>query len=77
MDGVKGKHPANYEEWLASSEEAKREIKRTWNVYQREGFGFALCAAGRLAIQSTVKGEPPADSPLAAVRVWLVSQARK
>ena len=25
----------------------------------------------------TVKGEPPADSPLAAVRVWLVSQARK
>lgn len=25
----------------------------------------------------TVKGEPPADSPLAAVRVWLVSEARK
>ena len=25
----------------------------------------------------TVKGEPPADSPLAAVRVWLVSKARK
>jgi hypothetical protein len=25
----------------------------------------------------TVKGVPPADSPLAAVRVWLVSQARK
>jgi hypothetical protein len=25
----------------------------------------------------TVKGEPPATSPLAAVRVWLVSQARK
>ncbi len=24
-----------------------------------------------------VKGEPPADSPMAAVRVWLVSQARK
>lgn len=25
----------------------------------------------------TVKCEPPADSPLAAVRVWLVSEARK
>ncbi len=25
----------------------------------------------------TVKGEPPADSPLAAVRVWLVSQSKK
>ena len=25
----------------------------------------------------TVKGEPPADSPLAAVRTWLVSEARK
>ncbi|MDR3404473.1 MAG: hypothetical protein P4L99_18375 [Chthoniobacter sp.] len=25
----------------------------------------------------TVKGVPPADSPLAAVRVWLVSQAKK
>jgi hypothetical protein len=25
----------------------------------------------------TVRGEPPADSPLAAVRVWLVSEARK
>ena len=24
-----------------------------------------------------VKGEPPADSPLAAVRVWLVAQSRK
>ena len=24
-----------------------------------------------------VKGEPPADSPLAAVRVWLVSESRK
>lgn len=24
----------------------------------------------------TVKGEPPADSPLAAVRVWLVSQSK-
>ena len=24
-----------------------------------------------------VKGQPPADSPLAAVRVWLVSQSRK
>jgi hypothetical protein len=25
----------------------------------------------------TVKGVPPADSPLAAVRVWLVSQSKK
>ena len=25
----------------------------------------------------TVKGEPPADSPLAAVRVWLVAQSKK
>jgi hypothetical protein len=25
----------------------------------------------------TVKGEPPVDSALAAVRVWLVAQARK
>jgi len=25
----------------------------------------------------TVRGEPPATSPLAAVRVWLISQARK
>ena len=25
----------------------------------------------------TVKGEPPADSPLAAVRVWLVAESRK
>ena len=24
-----------------------------------------------------VKGEPPADSPLAAVRVWLVAQSKK
>jgi len=48
MDGVTEKQPANYEEWLALSEEAKREIKRTWNVYEREGFGFALCAAGRV-----------------------------
>ena len=24
-----------------------------------------------------VKGEPPADSPLAAVRVWLVSQSKR
>ena len=25
----------------------------------------------------TVKGEPPVDSPLVAVRVWLVAQDRK
>jgi hypothetical protein len=25
----------------------------------------------------TVKGVPPADSPLAAVRVWLVGQSKK
>ena len=25
----------------------------------------------------TVKGEPPVDSPLAAVRVWLVAESRK
>lgn len=47
--------PRSYEEWLALSDEERLSVQRAWNVYEREGYGFAVCAAGRLAIQSTVK----------------------
>jgi hypothetical protein len=47
--------PSSYEEWLRLSDEQKREVHRGWNVYDREGFGFPICAVGRLAIQSPVK----------------------
>jgi hypothetical protein len=47
--------PKSYEEWLALSDEQRLEVQRAWNVYEREGYGFAVCAAGRLAICSPVK----------------------
>jgi len=47
--------PSNYEEWLALGEIEQQAVHRSWNVYDREGFGFAVCAAGRLAIQSQTK----------------------
>ena len=37
------------------SDDERVEAKVAWNVYEREGYGFAVCAAGRLAIQSPVK----------------------
>lgn len=45
-----------YEDWLSLSQDDKDEIHlHQWNVYQRDGIGFAYVAAGRLAIASETK----------------------
>ena len=44
--------PANYEAWLALSDEQRDALMMGWNAYEREGIGFAYTAAGRLAIAS-------------------------
>lgn len=50
---VMAESPKNYEQWLALSDADKKEIHfNVWNVYKREGIGFAYAAAGRLAAQS-------------------------
>lgn len=49
------KTPATYDEWLAFSDDDREATKQTWNAYQREGYGFPLIAAGRLALTSSVK----------------------
>ncbi|HEY7087293.1 MAG TPA: hypothetical protein VH518_04340 [Tepidisphaeraceae bacterium] len=46
--------PKTYEDWLALSDAQKQAIKFQWNAYAREGIGFPLTAAGRLAISSSV-----------------------
>jgi hypothetical protein len=47
--------PSKYEDWLALSETERQAVHQGWNVYDREGYGFAVCAAGRLVIQSPTK----------------------
>jgi len=45
-------------DWHAApemSDDERVEAKVVWNVCEREGYGFAVCAVGRLAIQSPVK----------------------
>jgi len=47
--------PSSYEDWLALTDIEKREVHRSWNVYNREGYGFPVCATGRLIISSLTK----------------------
>jgi len=42
----------NYDEWLNLCASERAAIAENWNVYEREGVGFALTAAGRFAINS-------------------------
>jgi hypothetical protein len=48
-------NPKCYEEWLALDLNQKEQVARSWDVYQKEGFGFALCAAGRLILATNCK----------------------
>lgn len=47
--------PQRYDEWLALSDDQRELIKSKWDVYNRDGYGFPLTAAGRLVIASDVK----------------------
>jgi len=45
-----------YEDWLALSDEERKEIHfREWNVYRRDGIAIAFMAATRFALQSKRK----------------------
>ena len=45
-----------YEDWLALSAEEQRRLHfSVWDTHARMGYGFALTAAGRLAIVSEVR----------------------
>ena len=44
--------PRTFEEWLALADEQRDAVHKSWNVYDREGIGFAYTAGGRLAIAS-------------------------
>jgi hypothetical protein len=49
-------NPNSYVEWLALSDDERRHVHfELWNVYERDGIGFAFAAAGRLAISSPTK----------------------
>jgi hypothetical protein len=44
--------PRTYEDWLALSDDEKREVhSKEWNVYARDGIAIAFMAATRLALQ--------------------------
>ena len=53
--------PRTYEEWLALNDEQREAVLNGWNPYVREGIGFAITAAGRLAISS--------ETPVLDVRI--------
>ena len=45
--------PKCYEDWLTLSDRDRKRLHfEVWNVYDRDGIGFAYTAAGRLAAQS-------------------------
>lgn len=46
---------SSYEDWLALTDSEKHAAHRGWNVYDREGYGFPVCATGRLIISSQTK----------------------
>lgn len=48
-------NPTTYEEWMLLDKASKEKVSQNWNVYEGEGLGFALCAAGRLILSSSFK----------------------
>ena len=48
-------NPRSYEDWLRLDPREKEQVAQGWDAYQRGGFGFALCAAGRLILASDCK----------------------
>ena len=45
-----------YEDWIALTAQERDHIQReVWNVYERNGFGIAVIAAGRLALMHSLQ----------------------
>jgi len=45
----------SYDDWLCSTPEQKQRVREGWDVYERDGLGIVLCAAGRLVLSSKIK----------------------
>jgi len=49
------KNNMTYEQWLELSNDERRNLMRDWNTYERENIGFPYIAAGRFALESSIK----------------------